>query len=173
MQRNLERMKNIIFIFLLVLLFGCAGQPKKIAETKSGRPEIIIKTDNVDIVKPLLVSKMGDEEEEWSYSLIKKSKYKLTFARPVIAGEEAYKAQEMVGSYYGTVPERFVEFTLTRVDGAIKTVAYPSLLSENGFGQTKQVGLENNIDVFNALQELLNSVKLEIESELSFGLLPQ
>lgn len=79
----------------------------------------------------------------------------------------------MVGTSYGTRPERVVVFNLVKIEGTIKTVAYPSLSSQNGFGQTNQVSLENNNAVFNALQELLISIKIKIESDLTLNLIPQ
>ena len=137
-------------------------------------PEIIIKTSNMDAVKSFLISKMLEEgEEEWNYFLIDDSKDSLTFTRQVKAGDEADKAQLMVGTRYGTRPERVVVFNLMRIQDAIQTVAFPSLSSQNGFGQTNKVSLENNIAVFNALQELLISMKTKIESDLKLNLIPQ
>ncbi|MBT3509881.1 MAG: hypothetical protein HN472_10125 [Nitrospina sp.] len=167
----MSKVKNIIFIIIGVVLFGCASQPKRIIETESGRPEIIIKTTNMDVVRSLLTSNMG--EEEWNYFLIDNSEHNLTFARQVKAGEEADKAQEMVGTHFGTIPERVVVFNIMRIQDTIKTIAYPSLMSLNGFGKTKQVGLENYIPIFNALQELLISTKSKIESDLMLNLIPQ
>ena len=116
---------------------------------------------------------LEEGEEEWNYFLIDDSKDSLTFTRQVKAGDEADKAQLMVGTRYGTRPERVVVFNLMRIQDAIQTVAFPSLSSQNGFGQTNKVSLENNIAVFNALQELLISMKTKIESDLKLNLIPQ
>jgi hypothetical protein len=163
--------KNIIVIIVMVVLFGCSGPQKKIVETKSGNPEIIINTRNIDVVKSLLILNMG--KEEWGYLLLDDSKDSLTFIRQVRAGEEADKAQLMVGTRSGTIPERIVVFQIVRIKGAIQTIAYPSLSSQNEFGQTNQVRLENNIPIFNALQELLISIKTKVESDLMLNLKPQ
>ncbi|MBT3923094.1 MAG: hypothetical protein HOF21_11025 [Nitrospina sp.] len=166
-----DRVKNIIIIMIGVVIFGCASQPNRITKTESGQPEITIETNNMDVIRSLLISNMG--EEEWDYSLINNSEYSLTFARQVKEGEEADKAQEMVGTLYGTIPERIVVINMMRMQGAVKMIAYPSLMSENGFGKTKQVNLDNNIEVFNALQELLISTKTEIEDDFILKLMPQ
>jgi hypothetical protein len=164
-------MENIIAIFMMVGLLGCTSQPKTIIETESGRPEIIINTGNMGVVKTLLISKMG--EEEWNYFLINDSAHSLTFSRQVKAEEEIDVAQLMVGTRYGTKPERIVIYNMVEIEGTIRVVAFPSLSSQNGFGKTTNVNLENNIAVFYALQELLISVKTKIEKDLTSNLMPQ
>ena len=169
--RGFIRMNNILAIIMMAVLFGCASQTKKIVEAKPDRPEIIIKTSNMDAVKSLLVSKIG--KGEWNYLLINKTKDRLTFSREVTAGDEAEKAQLMVGTSFGTIPERIIKFDIMRAQDTVKAIAHPSLSSQNGFGQTNQVNLENDIAIFNALQELLISIKIQIENDLTLNLLPR
>ena len=66
-----------VFILFVALVSGCAMPPKRIAQTSSGRPEVMINTTDLDLVKSEIINQM----QSGNFFLQDDSKYRLLFTR--------------------------------------------------------------------------------------------
>ena len=151
-------MRAVITVILIALLCGCATAPERIAQTKSGQPEVSIRTNDNEEVKSLIISRMMEK----NYLLEDDSKYSLTFRKEVEGTGNQILAQLVVGTRYGTTPEVESRFNIMNIKDRVRVVGFVFISSQSGFGQTNKIKSDDN-KTFNQVQTFLNSIKSTIE----------
>lgn len=136
-------MKTIICSVFLAMATGCATQPPRIAETQSGKPEVLINTTDRQAVKQSIIGKNATT----GWSLEQESDSLLLFRRPfdektVIFGSALLGAGAMAKGMT-------IRYTIVQFDGKIKVLAAPF----NDADSTE----------FNTLHLQLQSIKQEFE----------
>jgi hypothetical protein len=142
----------------MAILFGCATAPERIAQTRSGKPEVSIKTNDIEAVKSELISRMMEK----NYLLEDDSKYRMTFKKEVEGFGAQFAAQLLVGTKYGTTPEVVAVFNLMKLKDGLRVIGFVFIFSQSGFGQTKKEKIDNN-KTFNDVQTMLNLIKSTVE----------
>lgn len=149
-------MKKICFFLLAIFIAGCASQPAKITQTKSGYPEVEIVTTDLGRAKDGLIS-IGVEN---GYALKSESDRSIVMVKEV----ESVMAQAfLTAGTYGTKPVMEMRYTLIKRAGSVQVVSTFSVSSQNVYGQTSSNSGMNNAS-FNKYQAALNALKAEIEA---------
>lgn len=152
-------MKRTVFLSLFfITLSGCAMPPQRIAQTPSGRPEIILNTTDVDLVKATIINEMQVAD----FFLQDDSKYRLVFTKQ-LEGNQGIMAQLVIGNSYSTTPVAEVSFNLSKVGSTIKVIEFSSISTQMAFGQVNRMDMKNNNAWFNDLYSLLQRVKAKVE----------
>ena len=139
-----------------VLLFsGCA---KKMAETPTGRPEVVINVPTSDNVRSLIIDKMQLN----GYSLDDESKSRLLFTKET-GGKDFLMSSFMLGNQYSTHPIYEITFSLTELNRQVKVVAWIKISSQMPFGQTNRKEWLT-ADNFNRLYRMLQEIKTKAEA---------
>jgi hypothetical protein len=146
----------LVPVLIVMLLAGCATPPPRISATKSGKPEVQIKTDDVGAIKSWLIGDLVDE----GYTIEKDTAYSLVMARTARGGENLAAAMS-IGNGYST-NHRVVTFTFVKIGDEIRVIALNELRAQLPFGKVNTVEWNNNV-TYNAYQESLNTMKAEIE----------
>ena len=153
-------MKPLTIATLAILFFaGCATPPAKIANTASGRPEVIIADTQVGRVKSLLIGELVND----GYSIEQDTDYSLTMSRDLKGGEQIGAAM-LVGNSYSS-NSRLTSFNFVQGGQNLRVIASGTIRAVMPGGKTNTLSLDNNNAVFNILQELLNEIKERIDSK--------
>lgn len=159
-------MLRIISVFAVCfLVLGCASS-QRIAETQSGLPEIDIATTDKPLVKELIVSRNASK----GWLLESESGSSLLFSVTDTSGSfSAALTQVLIGNSYSTPPKYEANYIITTIGNRTKVIVNLSVSTQMAFGQIKKYPLNNNNDVFNAVQGQLIKIKQEIESTSGSG----
>ena len=143
---------------MISCLAGCVSAPDRIAQTPSGRPEVIIQTGDVDLVKSEIINEMQTAD----FLLQDDSKYRLTFTKE-LDGDQAILAQLLIGNSYSTTPVGEWAFNLSASGNGIKVLGFGSISTQMAMGQVRRTDMKGNNAWFNAAYSLLERVKQKIE----------
>jgi hypothetical protein len=151
--------QKLFFFLLFIFLAGCATtgdlQPQQ-------KPEVTIQTEDLDKVKSIIVTKMADR----NYLLVKDTPYLMEFQREAKGIKENMIIALAIGNSYSN--NYFtMSFMLARIPEGIKVILIPGMKAEMPGGQVNRTDLLNNSSVVNDCQQLLNSIKQEIENSTS------
>lgn len=152
-------------ILLAALTAGCVTQPARLSDTASGRPEAVIRSTDVDLIKARITREMLTLKASSRYSLETDSPLRLVFSRSLLGtGMEAFAASLMVGNLYST-EYMVVRFTLIPESDTTTVVGETLIRANFTTGGTKEASLDSNASVYNELHLLLQRVKGSIEAE--------
>jgi hypothetical protein len=159
-MRTINRMSNvqktIVLGFWVALLTGCAGMQPRIAQTTSGHPEVTLNTDNLELVKEVIVLEMQIR----GAVLQSDSNDQLAFSKQ-ITGTNAMPTQPAIGIQSSTTPDAKIFFTISKAGRTIQVVAS---------GQTGDEDMSGNNAWFNNLHEILYAVEYDVEKASTTGL---
>lgn len=174
----MKQLKTLVILLLTLLLISCGSIPEKSKQTKSGHPEVLIKTTDIDNLKSLLIS----DNLKHGYSVVKDTPYSLELHRNFTAEENANMAQLNVladglssmlvgGMGYGYQPlpsannpnyytdkknGRTATITFVKSEKSTRVVVINSMNSET----------ITSANVFNLWQEYLDNLKNRIEIKI-------
>lgn len=143
---------------LLVVFSGCAPMPQRIAQTASGRPEVVISTIDVNLVKSELVNVM----QSGGFLLQDESDYRMVFTRE-LDGSQATLARLAIGNAYSTTPQAEVAFTFAKMASSVRVVAFASITTQMPYGQIQRGDMKDNNAWFNDFYSALQNVKVRVE----------
>jgi RsiW-degrading membrane proteinase PrsW (M82 family) len=150
-------MKNLLFLFglvgLVVLLSGCVSTPK----TSSGKPEVVIATQDVSGVKNLLVGAMVQR----GFAVRDDSAYRISFTK-ALEGMNAVMTQMAIGNSYSTTPEIEVAYTITATANGVYVVGSATASTQMAFGQIQKMDRTQGKG-FLQIQQILDQVKAQAE----------
>lgn len=146
-------------ISTIACLVGCAAQPERIAQTPSGRPEVVIHTDDTDLVKAEIINEM----QTLGFFLRDDSKYRLVFTKE-LEGSQAILTQLAIGNSYSTTPVGECAFNLSTTENGIRVVEFSSISTQMAMGQVRRMDMKGNNAWFNDLYTLLQRVKQRSEN---------
>jgi len=143
-------------IILVFMISGCAKQPDKIAQTKSGLPEVEINTTDIDLVKSTIMDKIYSLGK--GYYLVDESNNSLVFQKE-LTGFKADLAQALTVGPRGERPKIEVKFTISK--RKMNTVVYAHIFQiyKSGLGKVDRINGTSNNKNFNDLYNFLKSVK--------------
>lgn len=156
-------MKKLMLILgvCIICIQTCSGcGPKRIATTISGRPEMIIDSNNMDLVKSTIITTMN----QGNFFLEDDSKYRLVFTKEM-KGSGAVISQLLIGNSYSTTPIAEISFNLSTIDNKIKIVIFSSISTQMAFGQNRRVDMKNNNAWFNEQYQFLQQIRSSIENK--------
>jgi len=143
-----------------IFLSGCATPVQRIAQTPSGRPEMLINSNDADLVKTSIINEMQSS----NYFLQNDSQYRLVFTKQ-IEGSRAFWAQMLIGSQYRTPPTQVVVFNFTKQGENIKVMGYISMTTQSAFGQVRNADMKDDNAWFNEQYSMLQRAKDTIEKD--------
>lgn len=141
-------MKKLILAFTFAILAGCAEQTPRMANTASGRPEIVLPaTTNATAVHDAILESMVSA----GYRVDADTASNISVSKQMKPGEEAGK-KYAYGGESGTFRDE-VSFTIVKVKNGVKVFAQPTW-SRGVKGQRIQEEKDDNKD-FNMWQTYL------------------
>ena len=118
------------YLFLAVALAcaGCAHQQPSVPaySTMSGKPEVVFKTDDMAKARSALTNDMLSD----GWVISGETASQIVFDKQI----ENFGAMMMYGSNFNRVPNARVVFSMAHVDGGIRVVATPSMVTNPGSG---------------------------------------
>jgi hypothetical protein len=148
-----------------LLAAGCATPPQRVADTPSGRPEVIVNIRDPELVKGAAIS----EFQVNRFVLTNSAPYSLQFERKLDASQ-AMLAQFFIGNAYSTTPIANVTLSFASEGSAVRVFASSSITTQMAFGQVRTLNMDGNNAWFNDIFGLLQSVKRT--AELQHGVDP-
>jgi hypothetical protein len=142
-----------------ILFSGCAME-QRIAQTPSGRPEVVIDSNDMDLVKSSIINEM----QTANYQLQNDSQYRLAFTKQ-LEGGQGFMAQLLLGNSYSTPPIAEVSFNLSKQASKIKVMEFSSISTQMAFGQVNRGDMKDNNAWFNGFYLLLQRVKTTAEKD--------
>lgn len=154
------QLKLISSFLCLLLLAGCASQPAKIKETRSGWPEVEISTSDKTKVKQNIISRNA----QTGWALEQETDSSLLFTKIDDTGSMgAIMTQAIIGNAYSTPPVYEARYIISQANEQVSIVVNISVSTQMAMGQTNRILLNKNNAVFNAFQQQLERVKSETE----------
>jgi len=151
-------MNMMVVLMVSMTLIGCGTPVERIAETKSGKPEVLITTQDKAKVKTALTENMLYR----SYTLDEETDSRLKFSKLSKGGGDVMLTL-MMGNAHSTTPKVEVQYNLFQKDNGIAVIANAGASLQMALGQQKYTDLTQNNGVFNKIQTILNETKQEIE----------
>lgn len=145
-----------------LLAFGClffAGceTVQRIAETESGKPEMLFETAELGIIKSELISEFLNH----NYSIIKDSEYMIEMKRDLRGAETILGT--LNGNAYST-NYRVVTMNFAKLSSGIRVLISNRLDSQMPGGQINTMDM-NTVEVFNVNQQFLIDLKAKLEGD--------
>jgi len=157
--KNMKLLKLFPLITFILFLSSCATTN---TAQNIQKPEVTIKTQNLDDIKSLIVTTMANN----NYLLVKDTPYLMEFQREAKGIKENMIIALAIGNSYSN--NYFtMSFMLARTPEGIKVILIPGIKAEMPGGQVNRDDLLNNSKVVNECQQLLNSIKQKIENTTS------
>ena len=153
-------MQKIVAVILSVsslcfVLVGCAA-PK--LDTPSGRPEVTIGGATAQQVRNSLTGRMIGS----GCQLIRETGTTITFGK-TMEGVGGALYQSLTVGAYGKRPVAEIDFTTVDVPVGVRVFAASFIQTQNAFGATQRNSLSNNAKENRGLQNILESVKNELD----------
>lgn len=138
-----------IIILVGLFLSGCAVQQSRIAQTASGKPEVVIKGVDVEAVHTRIIERMMSGGMRLDSD---------TPSRVVVSKElEGFRENMLrlaLGNSYSTPVRAEIAFTMVKVSEGVKVFAQSSAWTQMPGGQINRMELNGNND-FNDMQTAL------------------
>lgn len=147
----------------LVLMSGCSI-PQRMADTPSGRPEIVLNSSNLDMIKEEIMFEM----QKGDFFLEDDSKYRLQFSRE-LEGRNLIVGRLLVGSSYGTTPRAEISFNIVPLGEETKVIVYMHMSSQTRYGQVNRDDIKSSNAWFNDFYTLLLRIKDRVGGRSSHG----
>lgn len=144
--------KIILALGLTTFLLGCAAPVERMAQTPSGRPEVVFSTRSAAAVSEKLVGLCASKG-----ILVQKSASNEVVCGGTMTGGDAVLAQILIGNSYSTTPERYVRFTIFPYQGKTRVQAYQWVETQMAFGQVNKNELNGNAQFNDILKALMSA----------------
>lgn len=154
---NKQISSYVVFLLLVIFLPSCATPVAKITNTDSGKPEVIIETNNIDSIKSLIISEMVN----FGYQIEKDTPYLLEMARATDSRENMTAALSIGNS--SSTNNRLATYTFVKLNNGIRVIAAASLRAQLPGGKVNFSQLSNNGSIYNIYQKQLFVIKEKIE----------
>lgn len=141
----------------LAFSVGCTTIEKS-TFTPSGRPEVVIATNDVGRIKSLLIGDLLNH----GYTIESDTQYALTLTRPT-KGMESVAASMVAGNSY-SVNTRYATYNFVHLDNGIRVIASMGWRAQMPGGQVNNQPL-NDGNVYNTFQTQLFEIKAMIEKD--------
>ena len=153
--------KNLILLFLALVLSSCATQPERMYITPSGNIEVTIDAP-YEVVKGRFIQKMALD----GLNVKSDSDYQTVFIKPCGISLACSTYKIMLGNQYSTDPDLVVTYQWLRTDKGVRImVTSYEITTTMPFGQVQRASLLGNNKQFNDAMSSLLSFKELLESE--------
>lgn len=154
-------MKNLLCaIFVIPLLFGCAAGPKRIATTTTGRPEVVVNSLDIDLIKSTAINELA----KYSFMLEDDSSYSMFFTR-TMTGSQAIFSQLLIGNSHSSTPKAEIRLNTTKQTNTVRLIAYISMSTQMPLGKINRQDMNSNNVWFNETQNYLLKIKKDVEAQ--------
>ena len=119
--------------------------------TASGKPEVLIDTQDTSAVKSEIVSYMINS----GYSVTTNDEFTIAFDRPV---DNAFAAV-LLGSSYDSTPNARITYTIIEVNNGTRVIADSAIITNPGSAFERRTPMNNSQDS-KRIQELLTQIQL-------------
>lgn len=143
------------FALIAAAACACAPQPARIAQTASGRPEVVVRA-SLDAVKAALISNRVDV----GYMVERDTPYLLEVIRPCTGAENVGTAFA-TGTGFSSC-EFLVSYTFAPVQAGVRVAASTAYRS-HAYGKTQTTPSQMTNQSFNDLQQHLETAKQLLE----------
>jgi len=148
----------VLSLCLAVLLGGCIiTPPQPAATTLSGKPEVLVLTQDVGAIKSRLIGDLVND----GYAIERDTEFSLVMMRRATTTESAALSFLAIGSSYSKT-ERVVSFTFVRLPEGIRVIAANDIRAHLIGGRVATVPMTSN-EVHAVYQTTLKKVKAQIE----------
>ena len=146
-------LKTIVAVLCGLILCGCVTQPSRIAETASGKPEVVIK----GVTPQAANERMTAHFLSKGFDLVNETPSQVTFSKRVTEFAAAMELRTALGSNADSVGMQLT-FTSVNVQGGVKVFCDASSWAELPNGKTNRMAVRDN-DIFNAYQAFLYKLR--------------
>jgi hypothetical protein len=153
----MKLIKLVILAILSVFLFSCASAPERIADTITGKPEVVINSTDLNRIKTQII---GDRLID-GYTVVKDTPYLLELQRQTKDNEDMVAYFMSVGNAYST-NYRTISVNFLKSKDSVRVVVATFLKAHMLYGQVNSAEITSN-EVFNTWQKYLNDLKIKIE----------
>ena len=151
-------MKKIATIIILsIFIFGCSSTPK-IADTITGKPEIVINSTDLNIIKNDIIGELLIA----GYTVVQDTPRLLELQRRTRDNEDIAAYFMSVGNAYST-NYRTVSVNFLKSDDSVRIVVSTFFRAHLPYGEVSSAPITNN-EVFNYWQEYLDKLKIKIKT---------
>lgn len=144
-----------MFLLIPVALMSCNATVERMAETPSGRPEVVISAPRAEIAN-LIINESINE----GYTIVSQTDFSIQMSRPLNSNENI-AASLFVGNSYSN-NSRWLTFTLTEVPEGIRVIISAEIQAAMVGGQINRQPLNANTN-FNTYQSWLLDIKAQLE----------
>ncbi|BDH46382.1 hypothetical protein TUM12370_24260 [Salmonella enterica subsp. enterica serovar Choleraesuis] len=147
-------MKKLVILGLTALtLVGCAGQPKLLKETQSGKPEGFYASTTKEKVKDALINYCNGR----GLTIYGADNSTVVCGKEQQGGSAVF-TQALIGNAYSTTPVSKVRFTIAQINNDVKVWADMWVETQMAMGQVQQMPITSN-DAKNTIQQRLDSIR--------------
>ncbi len=152
---------SVLSVVVALVMTGCT-MPTKMAETASGRPEVVINTTDVSKIKALIIDDMLNH----GYLVEQDTAYSLVLARGIKGAGEGFLAGLSMGAGTGSgSTKRVTVYNFTPAAAGGTRVVVSSQWQAQSYGQTNSQELAMDGATFNIFYTQLLQFKERLETK--------